>query len=432
MAAIQGAAGADAERAGTAKIVLASLVGTTIEFYDFYIFGTAAALVFGAMFFPKSAPQTQTLNAYLTFGIAFLARPVGSFLFGHFGDRIGRKSTLVATMLTMGLATTLIGALPGYAAAGLLAPWLLAILRFLQGVGLGGEWGGAALIAVENAPDGKRAWFGMFPQLGPPIGFFIATGLFLLLLVAFGEKAFVDWAWRVPFLMSAVLVAIGLYVRISLEETPAFKAALAQDARVAVPLGAVLKSHWLPLVQGSLSIVVCYALFYIATVYTLGYGVRALGIPRVSFLEMLCVAIVFMAVATPLSAALADRVGRRPVLLAAAAAAFAVGLAMPALLAQGSGGTLVFLCAALGVMGLTFAPLGALLPELFPTPVRYTGAASTYNLGGILGASFAPSLAQILEAHGGIAWVGDYIAAAALVSFLAIYSMRETRHDAAS
>jgi len=197
-----------------------------------------------------------------------------------------------------------------------------------------------------------------------------------------------------------------------------------------VPLGAVLKTHGLPLIQGSLSIVVCYALFYIATVYTLGYGVRALGIPREKFLEMLCVAIVFMAAATPLSAALADRVGRRPVLLFSAAAAFVVGLAMPALLAQGSVGLLVFLCAALGVMGLTFAPFGALLPELFPTQVRYTGAASAYNLGGILGASFAPSLAQVLEARGGIAWVGYYIAAAALVSFLAVFSMRETRKDA--
>jgi MFS family permease len=431
MAAIGGAADLRAERAGVGKIVLASLVGTTIEFYDFYIFGTAAALVFGAMFFPKSAPETQTLNAYLTFGIAFLARPIGSFLFGHFGDRIGRKATLVATMLTMGLATTLISALPSYATAGALAPWLLAILRFLQGVGLGGEWGGAALIAVENAPHGRRAWFGMFPQLGPPIGFFIATGLFLLLLIGFGEAAFIAWAWRVPFLFSAILVAIGIYVRVSLEETPAFRAALAKDTRVAVPLAAVLKSHLAPLIQGSLSIVVCYALFYISTVYTLGYGVRTLGIARTSFLEMLCVAIVFMAAATPISAFLADRIGRRPVLLAAAVAASVVGLAMPALLARGPGGALIFLCVALGVMGLTFAPLGALLPELFPTPVRYTGAASTYNLGGILGASFAPSLAQILETHGGIAWVGYYIAGAAIVSFIAVLGMRETGGDAA-
>ena len=434
MAAIQGAgtAGAEAERAGMGRIVLASLVGTTIEFYDFYIFGTAAALVFGPMFFPKSAPETQALNAYLTFGIAFLARPVGSFLFGHFGDRVGRKSALVATMLMMGLATTLIGALPGYATAGVLAPWLLAALRFLQGVGLGGEWGGAALIATENAPDGRRAWFGMFPQLGPPIGFFIATGLFLALLIGFGEAAFVDWAWRVPFLASAVLVAIGLYVRVALEETPAFKAAMALDKRIAVPLGAVLRDYWRPLIQGSLAIVVCYALFYIATVYMIGYGVRSLGLSRVSLLEMLCVAVVFMAVATPISAALADRVGRRPVLLVSAVIAAAVGLMMPALLAQGPGGVLAFLSLALGAMGLTFAPLGALLPELFPTEVRYTGAASAYNLGGILGASLAPSLAQLLEAAGGIAWVGYYIAVAAAISFLAILSMRETRDDRAA
>ena len=434
MAAIQGAgtAGAEAERAGMGRIVLASLVGTTIEFYDFYIFGTAAALVFGPMFFPKSAPETQALNAYLTFGIAFLARPVGSFLFGHFGDRVGRKSALVATMLMMGLATTLIGALPGYATAGVLAPWLLAALRFLQGVGLGGEWGGAALIATENAPDGRRAWFGMFPQLGPPIGFFIATGLFLALLIGFGEAAFVDWAWRVPFLASAILVAIGLYVRVALEETPAFKAAMALDKRIAVPLGAVLRDYWRPLIQGSLAIVVCYALFYISTVYMIGYGVRSLGLSRVSLLEMLCVAVVFMAVATPISAALADRVGRRPVLLVSAVIAAAVGLMMPALLAQGPGGVLAFLSLALGAMGLTFAPLGALLPELFPTEVRYTGAASAYNLGGILGASLAPSLAQLLEAAGGIAWVGYYIAVAAAISFLAILSMRETRDDRAA
>jgi metabolite-proton symporter len=434
MAAIEGAgtAGAEAGTAGMGRIVLASLVGTTIEFYDFYIFGTAAALVFGPMFFPKSAPETQALNAYLTFGIAFLARPVGSFLFGHFGDRVGRKSALVATMLVMGLATTLIGALPGYATAGVLAPWLLAALRFLQGVGLGGEWGGAALIATENAPDGRRAWFGMFPQLGPPIGFFIATGLFLALLIGFGEAAFVDWAWRVPFLASAILVAIGLYVRVALEETPAFKAAMARDKRIAVPLAAVLRDHLAPLIQGSLAIVVCYALFYIATVYMLGYGVRSLGLSRVSLLEMLCVAILFMAVATPVSAALADRVGRRPVLLISAVAAAAVGLAMPALLAQGPGGVLAFLSLALGAMGLTFAPLGALLPELFPTEVRYTGAASAYNLGGILGASLAPSLAQVLETAGGIAWVGYYIAVAAAISFLAILSMRETRDDRAS
>ena len=415
----------EAPRTSVGKIALASLVGTTIEFYDFYIFGTAAALVFGPMFFPKSAPETQTLNAYLTFGLAFLARPLGSFLFGHFGDRIGRKSTLVATMLMMGLATTLIGALPSYASAGVFAPVALAALRFVQGVGLGGEWGGAALIAVENAPEGKRARYGMFPQLGPPIGFLIATSLFLLLLVGFGEAAFVDWAWRVPFLLSAMLVAIGLYVRVSLEETPAFKA-LDQGKRAAVPLMTILRDHLPALIQGSLSIVVCYALFYISTVYALGYGVRVLGIPRVHFLGLLCGAVVFMALATPLSATLADRFGRRPVLMTSAVVAILVGLAMPWLMAGGYVGVFAFLALALGAMGLTFAPLGALLPELFPVPVRYTGASSTYNLGGILGASFAPSLAQILEASGGVAWVGYYIAVAGVISFLAVFSMRET------
>jgi metabolite-proton symporter len=414
-------------RAGSVgRIVLASLVGTTIEFYDFYIYGTAAALVIGQTFFPQSAPGSQALNAFLTFGIAFLARPVGSVLFGHFGDRIGRKSTLVASMLVMGLSTTLIGVLPGYARAGVLAPWLLCLLRFGQGVGLGGEWGGAALLATENAPLGRRAWFGMFPQLGPPLGFLMANGLFLALLLGLGEEPFVAWAWRVPFLISAVLVAIGLYLRVSISETPAFRQALARNERVKVPLLDVLRHHWRPLIQGSLSIVVCYALFYISTVFALGYGVNMRHIPRTDFLAMLCVAVLFMAVATPLSAALADRFGRRPVLLAASALAALVGFALPELLSGGVMETLLFLCLALGVMGLTFAPLGALLPELFPIPVAYTGASSAYNLGGILGASLAPYLAQLLLERGGLPWVGYYLSLAAAISFLSVLSMKET------
>jgi metabolite-proton symporter len=417
------------EADGVGRIVLASLVGTTIEFYDFYIYGTAAALVLGQAFFPKSAPSAQTLNAFLTFGIAFLARPIGSMLFGHFGDRIGRKSTLVASMLVMGVSTTAIGALPTFAQAGALAPWLLCLLRFAQGIGLGGEWGGAALLATENAPPGRRAWFGMFPQLGPPLGFFLANGLFLLLLLSLGEGPFVAWAWRVPFLVSAVLVGIGLYVRVSISETPAFRAALARNEVTRVPLLEVIGQHWRPLLQGSLAIVVCYALFYISTVFALNYGVTVRGIPRTDFLAMLCVAVLFMALATPLSAALADRLGRRPVLLAASALAGLMGLALPYLLAGGAMATLAFLSLALGVMGLTFAPLGALLPELFPTRVAYTGASSAYNLGGILGASLAPYLAQLLLERGGLPWVGAYLILAAAISFLAVLSMRETGKD---
>jgi metabolite-proton symporter len=417
---------ADEKPMSVGRIVLASLVGTTIEFYDFYIYGAAAALVIGQTFFPKSSAQAQALNAFLTFGIAFLARPVGSMLFGHFGDRIGRKSTLVASMLVMGLSTTLVGVLPGYAQAGVLAPWLLCLLRFGQGIGLGGEWGGAALLATENAPAGRRAWFGMFPQLGPPIGFFLANGVFLALLLGVGEANFVAWAWRIQFLLSAALVAIGLYVRVSITETPAFRAAMARHERVAVPLLEVLRGHWLPLLQGSLAIVVCYALFYISSVFALGYGVTNLHIPRTMFLAMLCVAAIVMALATPLSARLADRFGRRPVLLTASAIAAFVGFALPALLSGGELPALLFLCLALGVMGLTFAPLGALLPELFPTAVAYTGASVAYNLGGILGASLAPYLAQRLLEYGGLSWVGYYLTLAAAISFASVASMSET------
>ena len=415
-----------APQASLGRILLASLVGTTIEFYDFYIYGTAAALVIGQTFFPQSAPGTQALNAFLTFGIAFLARPIGSVLFGHFGDRIGRKSTLVASMLVMGLSTTLIGLLPGYATAGALAPWLLCLLRFGQGIGLGGEWGGAALLATENAPSGRRAWFGMFPQLGPPLGFLMANGLFLALLLGLGETTFVAWAWRIPFLVSAVLVAIGLYLRVSMTETPAFLEAVRRNERVKVPLAEVLRHHAVPLLQGSLAIVVCYALFYISTVFALGYGVGTRHIPRSVFLGFLCVAVVFMALATPLSAWLADRFGRRPVLLTASALAAVSGFAMPDMLGQGgTGEVLVFLSLELGLMGLSFAPLGALLPELFPTRVRYTGASSAYNLGGILGASLAPFLAQLLLERGGLAWVGYYVTTAAVISFFAVLTIRE-------
>ena len=412
----------------TARIVLASLVGTTIEFYDFYIYGTAAALIVGPTFFPGSDPGLQALSAFLTFGIAFLARPIGSVLFGHFGDRVGRKSTLVGSMLVMGLATTLIGVLPGYAQAGVAAPVLLCLLRLFQGIGLGGEWGGAALIAIENAPKRQRAWFGMFPQLGPPLGFLMANGFFLALLFGLGEADFLRYGWRIPFLASAALVAVGLYVRVSLSETPAFMEAAEQGERAKVPVVEVLRHHLVPLLQGSLAMVVCYALFYISTVFALGYGTGVGHIPKLDFLGLLCVAVLFMALATPISAMLADMFGRRPVLLTGCALAALSGLGLPRLLGTGdSFQALLFVSMELALMGFTFAPMGALLPELFPTRVRYTGASTAYNLGGILGASLAPAVAQMLLKAGGLPWVGDYITVAALISFLAVLSMKETR-----
>lgn len=413
---------------GRARIVFASFIGTAIEFYDFYVYATAAALVIGPVFFPRGSATAQALSAFITFGIAFVARPIGSFLFGHFGDRIGRKSTLVASLLVMGISTTLIGLVPGYDAIGSLAPVLLCILRFGQGIGLGGEWRGAALLATENAPEGKRAWFGMFPQLGPSVGFLASNGLFFGLALSLSDAQFRSWGWRVPFLVSAVLVALGLYVRLKIAETPAFRAAIERRERVRVPIAALLAHHWWPTLLGALAMVVCYTLFYISTVFSLSYGVSTLHFTRPGFLGLLCLAVVFMALATPLSAWASDRWGRKPVLITGIVAAILSGFAMAPLLGSGSTPLVaLFLIIELFLMGVTFAPMGALLPELFPTHVRYTGAGVSYNLGGILGASIAPYIAQVLVAQGGLAWVGAYVSAAAAVSLAGVLCMRETR-----
>lgn len=410
------------------RVLFASLVGTTIEYYDFYLYGTAAALVFGALFFPGESTVAQQLSAFATFAIAFVARPLGAALFGHFGDRLGRKTTLVASLLIMGISTTLIGLLPGFASIGVWAPLLLCLLRFGQGIGLGGEWGGAALVATENAPLGKRGWYGIFPQLGAPLGFILANGLFLLMTQVQGEAEFREFGWRIPFLLSALLLVVGIYVRLTLEESPAFRQTIAQNARVRLPMLVVVRDHWRPLLLGSLAMVVCYALFYISTVFALGYGTQSLKVPREQFLALLCGAIVFMAVGIMVSGALADRVGRKPVLITGALLAVGAGFLLAP--AFNSGSLMVmaaYIALALFLMGITFGPMGALLPELFPTPVRYTGAAVAYNLGGILGASFAPYLAQQLVASGGLAWVGAYISTAALVSLVAVVLLAETK-----
>ncbi|HGM4962881.1 TPA: MFS transporter [Pseudomonas putida] len=412
-----------------ARVATASFIGTAIEFYDFYVYATAAALVIGPVFFPSESGTAQMLAAFLTFGIAFLARPLGSALFGHFGDRIGRKSTLVASLLLMGVCTTAIGVLPGYDSIGMWAPIILCLLRFGQGLGLGGEWGGAALLATENAPEGKRAWFGMFPQLGPSIGFLAANGLFLTLALVLSDEQFREWGWRIPFLLSAALVLVGLYVRLKLEESPVFAKAVARHERVKMPVVDLFSKYWLPTLLGAAAMVVCYALFYISTVFSLSYGVTTLGYSRETFLGLLCFAVVFMALATPLSAWLSDRYGRKPVLIVGGLLAIASGFTMEPLLTSGSTtGVALFLAIELFLMGVTFAPMGALLPELFPTHVRYTGASAAYNLGGIVGTSAAPFFAQKLVSMGGLSWVGGYVSAAAVISLIAVLCLKETRN----
>jgi metabolite-proton symporter len=407
------------------RVLFASLIGTTIEFFDFYIYATAAVLVFPSLFFPSADPASATLQSLATFALAFFARPVGSALFGHFGDRIGRKATLVAALLTMGLSTVLIGLLPTYQSIGLLAPLLLALCRFGQGLGLGGEWGGAVLLATENAPPGKQAWYGMFPQLGAPIGFLCSTGTFLLLTQYLTDEQFFAWGWRVPFLASALLVFMGLYVRLRLAETPAFQRAIDNNERVRVPMLTVFTQHTRTLILGTFAATATFVVFYLMTVFSLSWGTSALGYSRTEFLILQMIGVLFFAVTIPISAVIADRRGRRAMLIASALAVMAFGLLFEPLFSSGSPlRVVIFLSLGLAVMGLTYGPLGTALSELFPTSVRYTGASLTFNLAGIVGASLAPYLATWLATHYGLAYVGYYLTAAGAVTLFALLLIR--------
>jgi metabolite-proton symporter len=413
-----------------ARVLLASLIGTAIEFFDFYIYATAAVLVFPHLFFPASDPTSATLQSLATFALAFFARPIGSALFGHFGDRIGRKATLVAALFTMGLSTVIIGILPTYAQIGVFAPLLLALCRFGQGLGLGGEWGGAVLLATENAPPGKRAWYGMFPQLGAPIGFLCSGGIFLLLGATLTDEQFFSYGWRIPFLASALLVILGLWVRLSLEETPVFRRSLERNERVAVPMVEVFRKHGKGLVLGTLLALIVFVLFYLMTVFALSWGTSALGYTRNQFLMLQLFGILFFALTIPVSGLLADRYGRRVTQIGAAVLIFFFGLVFARWFHGGDLlTTALFLALGFGLMGLTYGPVGTTLSELFPTSVRYTGSSLTFNLAGIFGASLAPYIATWLATHYGLAYVGYYLSAAALISIGALWFTRETAKD---
>ena len=408
----------------TRRVLFASLIGTTIEFFDFYIYATAAVLVFPKLFFPASDAASATLQSLATFALAFFARPVGSALFGHFGDRIGRKATLVASLMTMGVSTVAIGLLPTYASIGLLAPALLALCRLGQGLGLGGEWGGAVLLATEHAPPGKRAWYGMFPQLGAPIGFFLATAVFLLLTACMGDAEFFAWGWRVPFLGSAVLVILGLWMRLKLAETPEFQRAIERDERVRLPMMTVLSQHPRALLVGTVASLSTFVLFYLMTVFALSWGTTKLGYARDQFLWVQMVGVVCFALFIPLAARIAQWRGARAAMLLATALIFVFGLLFAPLFVAGTlGGTLLFTVLGMCLVGLTYGPVGTLLAQLFPVAVRYTGASLAFNLSGIFGASLAPYIAMWLAGHHGLAAVGYYLSAAAAMTLLALLAV---------
>ncbi|MES2035911.1 MAG: MFS transporter, partial [Pseudomonadota bacterium] len=363
-------------------------------------------------------------------GLAFLARPVGAVFFGHFGDRIGRKSTLVASLMLMGGSTVAIALLPTYAMVGWVAPLLLCILRFGQGFGLGGEWGGAALLAVENAPPGYKARFGMFPQLGAPVGFIAANGFFLILGLFLTTEQFQSWGWRIPFIASAALVGIGLWVRLKLTETPAFKASLEAAPPPTVPLGEVLKSHWREVLGGTFGVVACFCIYYLATAFALGYGVGQLGVSREAFLGVQLVAILFMAGGIVWAGYWSDATTPRRVLMIGCILAVAAGFLLAPMIGSGSlwliGG---FLSIALLLMGFVYGPLGAWLPGLFPARVRYTGASLAFNIGGVIGGGLTPLIAQALVQRGGLSSVGLYLSAAAALSLVALFLLKKPAED---
>ena len=406
------------------RVLAASLVGTTIEFFDFYIYATAAVLVFPTLFFPESSANAALLQSLATFAVAFIARPVGSALFGHYGDRIGRKATLVAALLTMGLSTVAIGLLPTHADIGLLAPLLLALCRFGQGLGLGGEWGGAVLLATENAPPGKRAWYGMFPQLGAPLGFLLSAGTFLLLGKVMDDASFLAWGWRVPFVSSALLEIVGLWVRLNIRETPDFQKALDAGKRVRLPMREVLVNHGFAVVVGTLAAFATFVLFYLMTVFTLGHGTTVLHYSREEFLLLQMVGILFFAAGIPLAALYGDRAGTVKAMLWATLGIFVFGLMFQPLFQAGHPlQVLLFLSLGLFLMGLTYGPCGTMLASLYPVQVRYTGASLSFNLAGILGAAPAPYAATWLAGKFGIAAVGGYLCVTALVTAGALWAI---------
>ena len=423
-------------------VIAASMVGTAIEFYDFYAYGTAAANYFPKVFFGDTTnPTVALLASLLTFAIAFIARPLGSLVFGHFGDRMGRKTTLVVSLLTMGIATFLIGCLPTYNQWGVAAVAVLCLCRFVQGIGLGGEWSGAALVATENAPEDKRARNGSFPELGAPIGFVLSNGTYFLLETFNDNDAMLAWGWRVPFLLSSILVIVGLVVRVQMEETPIFRMAQEQKKVVKSPLTEVFKKSWKEVIQATFLVAVTYTLFYTLATWSLAWGTKTveqgggnLGFTNQEYLLMLMIAVCVFAAFIVISCVNADKFGRKRVIIISSCCLIAFALLFPFLLDPAVVGqrnfatNLLFLCIGFALMGTAFGPIGAFLPELFDANVRYSGSGIGYNLAAIVGAAFVPTIATWLSHHWGVHSVGLYLGVMALCCLIAVLSCKETKN----
>ena len=422
------------------KVALASMVGTAIEFFDYYIYAAAAVLVFNTQFFHSGDPLSDDLLSLSTLALAFFARPIGSALFGHFGDKIGRKKTLVASLVLMGGSTVVIGLLPTYSQIGIWAPILLCICRVGQGIGLGGEWGGAALVATENAPEGKRAWYGTFPQLGAPIGLFVANATFFLVSYFWGQQALVEWAWRIPFISSLALVLVGLYVRLTLHESHVFIEAEEKGKKLKAPVSVVFTKHFKPMVIGTFVMVATYSLFYIMTAFAQAYSrtpatlseagyPMGLGIPANTFTGLLLMSAIVFAIFISISGLYADKIGRRKWLIWTTVSILIFALCMPLFLGNGTPASVfAFLVIGMALMGMTFGPMAALLPELFPTEVRYSGASLAYNIASIIGATIAAMISLKINALYGLMGVGIYLAINAFLTLLALLASKETKN----
>ncbi len=422
------------------KVALASMVGTAIEFFDYYIYAAAAVLVFNTQFFHSGDPLSDDLLSLSTLALAFFARPIGSALFGHFGDKIGRKKTLVASLVLMGGSTVIIGLLPTYSQIGIWAPILLCICRVGQGIGLGGEWGGAALVATENAPEGKRAWYGTFPQLGAPIGLFVANATFFLVSYFWGQQALVEWAWRIPFISSLALVLVGLYVRLTLHESHVFIEAEEKGKKLKAPVSVVFTKHFKPMVIGTFIMVATYSLFYIMTAFAQAYSrtpatlseagyPMGLGIPANTFTGLLLMSAIVFAIFISISGLYADKIGRRKWLIWTTVSILIFALCMPLFLGNGTPASVfAFLVIGMALMGMTFGPMAALLPELFPTEVRYSGASLAYNIASIIGATIAAMISLKINALYGLMGVGIYLAINAFLTLLALLASKETKN----